>query len=134
MFFCFAFSSPLCYISSMDTSKYRTLLEEEKTKIEAELSTVGRVNPQNPDDWEPTPEKMDIQRPDKNEAADAVEEFEMRTAIEVELEKRLNNVKSAIMRIGEGTYGTCGVGGEQIEEDRLRANPSAKTCKAHMNG
>ena len=35
--------------------------------------------------------------------------------------------------IAAGTYGTCEVSGEQIEEDRLEADPAARTCKAHMN-
>lgn len=116
-----------------NTEHYKTLLEDERTKLEKELSGVGRVNPKNPNDWEATPENMDISRADKNEAADAIEEYEVRTAIEVELEKRLNEVTAALARIESGTYGICSVGGEEIEADRLEANSSAATCKQHMN-
>lgn len=118
----------------MEINKYKNLLEDEKRSVEAELVSVGRVNPSNVNDWEPTPDNdMDIQRADKNEAADAVEEYESRTAIEVELEKRLNNIDAALERIKNNTYGVCVVGGEQIEEYRLDANPAARTCKAHIN-
>ena len=40
------------------------------------------------------------------------------------LEKRLAEVRSALQRIEEGTYGVNGEG-ELIPEDRLRANPAA---------
>ncbi|MCA9353454.1 TraR/DksA C4-type zinc finger protein [Candidatus Nomurabacteria bacterium] len=43
------------------------------------------------------------------------------------------SVEGALKRIENGTYGTCSVCGEKIEEDRLGANPAADTCKAHMN-
>ena len=39
----------------------------------------------------------------------------------------------ALERIEKGTYGICEVGNEEIEEDRLNANPAARTCKAHLN-
>jgi len=116
-----------------DTQYYKQKLEGEKKRLEKELMSVGRINPDNPKDWQPTPAEMDIMNADKNEKADAMEEFETRTAVEVELENRLNNIKSAIERIDSGTYGTCGVCGKEIEEDRLEANPAAKTCKEHIN-
>lgn len=116
-----------------NTEHYKTLLENERAKLEKELGGIGRVNPENPNDWEATPGNMDISRADKNETADAIEEYEVRTAIEVELEKRLNEVVVALARIESGTYDICSVGGEEIEADRLEANPSATTCKQHMS-
>ncbi|MBI3020142.1 MAG: TraR/DksA C4-type zinc finger protein [Parcubacteria group bacterium] len=46
---------------------------------------------------------------------------------------RLANVNAALARIDEGKYGVCEVCGERIEEDRLKADPSAPTCKEHMS-
>ena len=43
-----------------------------------------------------------------------------------------SGVDEALEKIEKGTYGICETGGEKIEEDRLEANPSARTCKAHM--
>jgi len=116
-----------------DIQHLKQKLEEEKKRLEGELGSVGRINPNNPKDWEPTPAEMDIMSADKNEKADAMEEFETRTAVEVELENRLNNIKSALERIENGAYGACNVCGKEIEEDRLEANPAAKTCKEHLN-
>lgn len=118
-----------------NTDHYKKLLLGEKEQLEAELANVGRINPDNPKDWEPTPANLNVMRADSNEAADELEESEVRGAIEVELEKRWANVVAALERIENGTFGYCEKGGEShpIGEDRLEANPAADTCKEHMN-
>lgn len=117
-----------------DTNYFHKKLEEERVQLEEQLQDLGRVNPQNPDDWEPTPDTSGniSDDPDPNVAADAVEEFGTRSATEGVLEQRLASVKEALERIEAGTYGTCASGGEPIEKDRLEANPAATTCKNHM--
>ena len=65
--------------------------------------------------------------------ADSIEQYDNNKAILEQLEIRLNEVKRALEKIENGTYGKCEVSGEDIELDRLEANPAAKTCKAHMN-
>jgi RNA polymerase-binding transcription factor DksA len=117
----------------LDLQHFKTKLEEEQKKLEQELKTVGRVNPSNPEDWEPTPEKMNVMRADKNEVADTMEEYEENTAILRELEIRLGHIKNALKKIESGTYGICEVGGEVISKERLEVNPSATTCVAHAN-
>jgi RNA polymerase-binding transcription factor DksA len=117
----------------MDTQRFKSQLEAEKARLEAELGTVGRINPENPADWEPTAEDMNVLQADENERADTITDFEERSAVEVELENRHKAVIDALARMEEGKYGTCKVCGNQIEEDRLGANPAAETCKAHMN-
>lgn len=114
-----------------DTEKFKNLLEQEKERVEGELQNVGRINPENPADWEPTPGEWDVMRADKNEVADTYEEYEERSAVEVELENYLQDIRAALKRIEDGTYGTCKVGGEAIPEDRLEAYPAAKTCVEH---
>ena len=112
---------------------FKEKLTEEKTLLEKELSDVGRVNPDNPLDWEGVPSKMDISEADYNERADRIEGYETNVAIEVPLEDRFNEVKKALSRIENGVYGVCEVEGELIEEARLEANPAARTCKKHLN-
>ncbi len=114
------------------TKKYRPQIEKELEKVEAELKTVGRKNPDNPADWEPMPEKMDISPADDNEVADNIEAYEENTGILKQLEIRFNELKNALKRIDEGRYGICEIGGEVIENDRLEANPAATTCKKHV--
>ncbi|MCR4306632.1 MAG: hypothetical protein NUV42_01555, partial [Candidatus Yonathbacteria bacterium] len=76
---------------AIDTQHFKTLLQKEKERLLRELGGLGRVNPGNANDWETTPEERDTMRADKNEAADAVEEYEGRAAVEVTLENHLRN-------------------------------------------
>lgn len=119
----------------MDQNKisyFKGKLEEEVALLESELKSVGRVNPDNPADWQATPAKLDTLNADENEVADTIEEFEGNTAVLKQLEIRYNEVKEALERINNGNFGVCKIGGELIEEDRLEANPAATTCKKHI--
>ncbi|MFA6050470.1 MAG: TraR/DksA C4-type zinc finger protein [Candidatus Paceibacterota bacterium] len=111
---------------------FKTKLLNEKTLLEKELKTVGRINPDNPDDWEAKPQSRDIDQAERNEVADRVEGFETNTAILNTLEIKFNEVKDALERIENGTYGICSVCGKEIEEERLEANPAATTCMTHL--
>lgn len=120
-------------MNKLNTEHFKKLLEEEKRKLESELQTVGRRNPSNPADWEAVPEKMDIDRADESEVADAIESYEGNTAILKQLETRLGEVNSALQKIKTETYGVCEISGHPIETERLEANPAAQTCISHMN-
>lgn len=115
----------------IDTSIYRTRLEEEKTRLETQLTSIGRRNPSNPNDWEAIPQETG-QEADPNDRADQIEGFEENTAILKELEVRYNEVLAALSRIEQGTYGICEVSGDPIEEERLNADPAARTSIAHI--
>lgn len=116
-----------------NTEHYKELLLIEKKRLLEELPSVGRVNPENPDDWEATSGDTEADTEDENSFADKLEEFEERSAVEVELESQLIAVKKALEKIENGTFGICKIGNEEIEADRLEANPSAETCKKHLN-
>ena len=62
----------------------------------------------------------------------ALVSYEGNTALVSELEGRLKEVDLALKKIKENAFGTCEVGGEAIEADRLMANPAARTCKKHI--
>ena len=110
---------------------YKEILEAEKIKLETELQTIGRRNPSNPNDWEAVPQETGLEA-DESDTAEQIKGYEDNTAILMDLETRYNEVLTALGRIEERTYGTCSVSGEEIEEDRLEANPAADTCKAHL--
>ena len=112
---------------------FKDMLEKEKESILKELQTVGRKNPVDPSDWEAVGPEINRDRADETEVADNIEQYENNSAILEQLEKQLGNVKAALEKIAGGTYGLCEVSGEPIETDRLEANPSARTCKLHMN-
>ena len=114
-----------------DTSIYASRLEEEKVTLEKELATVGRRNPSNPNDWEAVPQETG-QESDPNDRAGQMEHFGENAAILNDLEVRYAEVLAALARISAGTYGVCEVSGEEIEPERLDADPAARTCKAHL--
>lgn len=114
----------------MDT--YKARLAEMLETITLELKAVGIHNPQNAHDWVAVPEGLDAEEPDLNLAADAVEEWNERTALVSTLEFQYNNIVSALARIESNTFGMCEVCGKAIEENRLNANPIARTCILHI--
>lgn len=116
----------------MDTAPFAKRLEEEKARLELELGAVGRRNPENPADWEPMPPGDITPEADPIDAADFTIGFDTNASIVADLETRYNDVVAALARIASGTYGHCSVSGEPIEEERLAADPAAKTCLAHM--
>ena len=111
----------------MNTEKYKKMLEEELKEIEAGLKSIGRINPDNPKDWEAVQPEMNVPLSDRNDRADVIEEYEEDSAILKELEIRYNNIKRALKKIEDGTYGKDEIDGTDISEDRLNANPSART-------
>ena len=115
-----------------DTGKFQAALEKEKTLLERELSSLGKQNPVNPSEWETGKPEGDEFGADRNDNADIMEDMEEDAAAVSELEGRLKAVDAALEKIDAGTYGVCEVCGEDIEKDRLTANPAAPTCKAHM--
>jgi RNA polymerase-binding transcription factor DksA len=117
---------------AIDTTHFKKILEEERRHLIRELATVGRINPENPGDWELKPADLDILNADLNEVADRSEELQENSAILDDLEYRYRAMTHALKRIEEGTYGVCEIGGETIEVERLEANPAARTCKAHL--
>jgi RNA polymerase-binding transcription factor DksA len=116
-----------------NTENYKKALEKEKVLLETELKSVGKKNPDNPKEWDAVPDSMDIWRGDDNEVADSIESLEENTAILKDLEIRYNSVKDALKRIADEKYGICKVCKEQIEEEKLEANPASETCKKHVN-
>lgn len=117
----------------LDTKHFKDLLEKEVGILENELGAIGRKNPSNPADWEATETPADEESAEDGDVAENIEQYEYNSAELEQLEIQLKDVKNALVKIENGTYGVCEVGGEQIEPDRLEANPSAKTCKKHMN-
>ena len=121
----------------IDTKIYKKKLEAELKLLESEMSKIARRNPSNPNDWEPIEVKMDSddfqEEADPTDVADNVENFEENRAVLMRLEPKYNDVKDALEKIKNGTYGICEIGGEddEIPEERLMANPAAKNCIWH---
>jgi RNA polymerase-binding transcription factor DksA len=112
---------------------YQTKLTHLLDEVTLELKAIGIHNPQNKADWIAVPEGVDANQSDSDLLADVIEEWDERASLVATLEHQYNDITRALAKLKEGTFGVCEIGGEHIEEDRLGANPAARTCKAHMN-
>ncbi|MEK7607771.1 MAG: TraR/DksA C4-type zinc finger protein [Patescibacteria group bacterium] len=117
----------------IDQEVFKKRLEKELAILETELKSVGHKNPDNPKDWEASSGEVDINASDLADIADNIESYESNTAILKPLEKQYNDVKLALTKIKREIYGICEICGQMIEEERLLAVPSARTCVAHKD-
>lgn len=67
-------------------------------------------------------------KPDEN--ASEVTAYETNLGVTRDLEAKLAKVEMALKRIEDGIYGRCSLG-DEIEEKRLLAEPTAETCLKH---
>jgi DnaK suppressor protein len=101
-------------------------LEEEKKSITKELESFASQDPNLKHNWEA--KYPNREEGDKDEEADEVQEYENALSLEYSLELKLKDVKNALEKIENGTYGVCEKCGKKIDEKRLLACPEAKTC------
>ncbi|MEO8065876.1 MAG: TraR/DksA C4-type zinc finger protein [Candidatus Doudnabacteria bacterium] len=113
----------------------KILIEENKAKLLAEqkrlktmLDRDDVVDSEIPGGHKP---KFIEAGSEDSENAQESEQFGDDLSVTVDLEARLKKVDAALNRIQDGTYGKCAVGGEEIEEARLGAEPAADTCVKH---
>lgn len=100
------------------------LLEEQK-KLEEELAVFAKRNPNNPTDFNADfPQLGDKE----DENASEVAEYSKDLTLERTLESSLRDVKKALQRLEEGTYGTCRYCGKEIDVKRLMARPTSTSC------
>lgn len=65
---------------------------------------------------------------DPDENASEVEEYVDNLALEQNLESQLKDVNDALEKMEKGTYGVCEQTGKDIETERLKAYPAARTA------
>lgn len=107
-------------------AKMKVHLEEEKTRLEDELSKFAHRNPKSSEiefdsDFPNIGDKED-------ENASEVAQFSDNLSLEDELEKALRDVESALETIEKGSYGVCKYCKQEIDEKRLEARPTSTSC------
>tara|TARA_B100001989_G_C24513065_1_gene451524 strand:- start:303 stop:674 length:372 start_codon:yes stop_codon:yes gene_type:complete len=116
----------------MSQEQFKIQLEQELESLTTELEDIAQLNKQT-GDWVAIPAGEDLKTADENVEADAVEDWNERRALLAQLEIRHRNLKRALDKIDSGTYGVCEISGEVIEEERLAANPAARTNIANRD-
>jgi RNA polymerase-binding transcription factor DksA len=112
-------------------SHFKQKLQDELVRVEAELRSLGWKNEAG--EWDATGGDIDTSATESDELGDRQEAYQENRAEIDEIQIHWKNIKRALEKIEEGTYGVCEISGEEIEEDRLEVNPSARTCTAHMD-
>jgi len=78
--------------------------------------------------------EKDIQHKDSPVSADFAEQAtetenaEVLAALEDETNATIKNIKHALKRMEEGSYGTCAICGIEIPEERIKALPYTDKC------
>ena len=115
----------------MNIDHFKTKLDAELKVVVGELKELGWKNPDTKE-WETTGGDIDQTATEDDELGDRQEEYEERREETEALQTKWSEIKTALEKIENGTYGKCEECGKPIEEDRLEANPAARTCKADM--
>jgi RNA polymerase-binding transcription factor DksA len=99
-------------------------LVDEKAKLDGGLQRIA--NPTGtPGDYET---RFDNLGSEADENATEVEDYVDNLAVENDLEKQLKDVNDALERMEKGAYGFCDNCQQEIDIERLRAYPAARTC------
>ena len=101
-----------------------TLLKE-KAELESNLNRIAKPVNKQEGDYETSFEDIGS---DKEDNATEVDQYTQNLSVETSLEKKLQDTIDALEKMDNKTYGICENCGEDIPLERLRANPSAKTC------
>lgn len=118
----------------------KTALEEERDLLTKELETIATPDPSVKGDWDVKHEEWgedQITSKEELETGESVNESDedmKNKALSDRLELRLKEVNEALERIEGEHYGICEVCKKEIDIERLKANPAAKTDIEHANG
>jgi RNA polymerase-binding protein DksA len=103
----------------------KSALLTEKELLEKDLERIAKPVDKEGGDYETSFEEIGD---NKDDNATEVDQYSQNLSIETSLEKQLQNVLGALSRIENETYGRCENCNKDIPLERLRVNPSAKTC------
>jgi len=112
-------------VSTIDTDRFREVLLEERTRVEAAIQNLHDENPGT------LSEDAGEETAYDNHLADTATETydrELDYTLEENSEHVLADIDAALKRITEGTYGICTNCGEPIAVERLEALPWATLC------
>jgi DnaK suppressor protein len=113
-------------MSTIDTDRFRTLLLEERQRVQNAIANLREDHPGSLGD-----ETEEIEASSDNhlgETATATLDREIDYTLQENSTQVLAEIDAALKRIDDGTYGQCTKCGKQIAEARLEAFPWAALC------
>ena len=112
-------------MSTIDTSEFRKLLEEESKRL---MHASGRIEEESESDDGELAGGVDNHLGD---AASETYDRELEEGLDEGVRETLRQIDDALTRIDEGTYGLCEIDNKPIPEERLRAIPWTARCIEH---
>jgi DnaK suppressor protein len=114
-------------VSTIDTTEFRQLLEEERARL---TKAVNFLHEENPGTIEDELGEVGSGGTDNHlgDTATATFDRELDEGLAEGAQQTLDEIDAALKRIDDGTYGICEVCGKPIGEDRLRALPWTRYC------
>jgi DnaK suppressor protein len=114
-------------MTAIDVSEFRSLLEQERTRIVDAIEYLASENPGNMQDelGELGGRGVDNHLGDM---ASVTFDRELDEGLEEGAQQTLAQIERALAKLDEGTYGTCERCGKPIGQERLRARPWATLC------
>ncbi len=114
-------------MTSIDTSEFRALLEEERRRIADAIAYLHEENPRNIED-----ELGELAgRGSDNHLGDMATvtfDRELDEGLEQGAQQTLTQIDRALAKLDDGTFGTCERCGKPIGDARLHARPWATLC------
>lgn len=101
-------------------------LDEEKTRLERELSEISHKDPNRPGHFEANFPESGSNSDDDN--AMEIAEFSDELSLEAKLETELRDTVKALESIEKGKYGICKYCNKEIDQKRLEARPTSSSC------
>lgn len=101
-------------------------LEDEKVRLERDLSDIGRKDPSRPGHVITAYPESGSNSDDDN--AMEIAEFSDDLSLEAKLETELRDTVQALKAIESGKYGVCKYCGKEIDQKRLEARPTSSSC------
>lgn len=116
-------------MSTIDTSRFRPALEDERRRILAALESLHESDRQLLTEAAGEETAFDNHMGD---VATVTFDRELDFTLEENSEQVLEAIEAALKRMDEGTYGLCTRCGRPIPEERLEAKPYAALCIEHQ--
>jgi RNA polymerase-binding protein DksA len=112
-------------MTTNDIERFRTILEEERTRVQDAIENLHQENPGSiADETDEAP----YQGNHMGDVATATFDREMASTLEDNSTHVLDAIDAALHRIDEGTFGLCERCGKPIDPERLEALPWATLC------
>jgi len=114
-------------VTSVDTTEFRALLEEERTRI---IDAIEYLASENPGNMQDELGELGGRGTDNHlgDMASVTFDRELDEGLEEGAQQTLAQIDRALAKLDDGTYGICERCGKPIAAERLRARPWATLC------